>query len=204
MAETADPSVPFSDQLEEWLSSDDEKTLGRLTEVFAEKSFAVLIMILMFLPALPVPTGGVTNLFEIVALVVALQLVLGLRAVWLPRSWARRPLGDAVTDRGLPFILRRVRWFERFARPRFDRLIGSRAALRVLGVVLVAFVVSSAVAPPFSGLDTLPALGAVVVSLGIILEDVIVGGIGSTIGVAGAALLLVLGATAVRVVGEVF
>ena len=35
---------PFSDQLEQWLASDEPKTLGRLGEVFAEKGFAVLIL----------------------------------------------------------------------------------------------------------------------------------------------------------------
>jgi hypothetical protein len=52
----------FSDELERWLESDDAKTLGRVNDVFRAKAFAVTILLLMFLPALPLPTGGVNLL----------------------------------------------------------------------------------------------------------------------------------------------
>lgn len=73
----ADPT--FTDELEHWLRGDDPKTLGSLAEVFAEKSFAVTILLLMFVPALPLPTGGVTHVFEGIAVVIAAQMVLGRR-----------------------------------------------------------------------------------------------------------------------------
>jgi len=41
---------PFSDELEEWLRSDQPKTIGALEDVFKEKTFAVAILLLMFLP----------------------------------------------------------------------------------------------------------------------------------------------------------
>src|SRR5215207_8367507 len=59
-----DDDAPFSVQLEGWLEADRPKTLGELDELFGEKSFAVTIMFLMFLPALPLPTGGITHVFE--------------------------------------------------------------------------------------------------------------------------------------------
>src|SRR5215510_4059450 len=43
---------PFSVQLERWLSTDEHKTLGDLERVFGEKTFAVLVLVLMFVPAL--------------------------------------------------------------------------------------------------------------------------------------------------------
>ena len=67
----------FSDQLEQWLGSDDPKTLGTMGDVFAEKSFAVTIMLLMFVPALPLPTGGITHVFEVIVVVLAAQMVIG-------------------------------------------------------------------------------------------------------------------------------
>ena len=47
----------FSDELEAWLKSDGPKTLGELGETFGEKSFAVTILLLMFVPAAPVADG---------------------------------------------------------------------------------------------------------------------------------------------------
>jgi hypothetical protein len=38
----------------------------------------------MALPALPLPTGGATHVLEAVTMLVALQLVVGRRCIWLP------------------------------------------------------------------------------------------------------------------------
>ena len=46
---------------------------------------------------------------------------------------------------------------------------------------------------PFSGLDTLPALGVVVVSVGVLLEDFAIVSLGLFVGVAGIALEIALG-----------
>ena len=153
----------FSDQLERWLESDEPKTLGTMGDVFAEKSFAVTILLLMFVPALPLPTGGITHVFEVITVLLAAQMVLGRRTIWLPKRWQRRELGATLTGKAIPFIVRRVRWFERFSHPRAAALFNQRWFLRFLGLELMAFAIAAAgIAPPFSGLDTLPALGAVV------------------------------------------
>ena len=60
------------------------------------------------------------------------------------------------------------------------------------------------VAPPFSGLDTLPALGGVAIALSIILEDVLILAIGTGIAGGGIALIITLGAAAAKFVKELF
>src|SRR6266542_379672 len=65
----------LSDQLDRWLLTDAEKTLGSLIELFGEKSFAILFVLLLALPALPLPTGGATHVLEVIAMLVALQLI---------------------------------------------------------------------------------------------------------------------------------
>ena len=105
----------FSDQLEDWLRGDGPKTLGGLGDVFAEKAFATTILLLMFVPALPLPTGGLTHLFEAIAVVVAAQMVLGRRTLWLPERWKRRPLGELTVRQPIPFMIRTLRRFERIS-----------------------------------------------------------------------------------------
>ncbi len=196
--------MAFSDVLEGWLGSDEPKTVGALGSVFAEKSFAVAIMLLMFLPATPLPTGGITHVFELIAVLLASQMVLGRRTIWLPERWRDRPLGAAATDKAIPFIVRWVRRVERFSRPRGVWVFRHRLTLRLLGLLLIGFAVAAALAPPFSGLDTLPALGAVGVTLAIILDDLVVLAIGTVIGAAGIALILTVGATLLHVVRGLF
>jgi hypothetical protein len=192
----------FSDQLERWLQNDEPKTLGTMGAVFAEKSFAVTILLLMFVPSLPLPTGGITHVFEVIVVLLTAQMIVGRRTIWLPKRWQQRELGKTLTGKAIPFIVRRVRWFERFSHPRAAALFNQRWFLRILGLELMAFAIGAAVAPPFSGLDTLPALGAVVVSLAIILEDVVVLGVGTVIGLGGIALIVTIGAALARLVKD--
>ena len=200
----SDSGRPFSDELEAWLRSDETKTLGAMGDVFEERGFAVAILLLMFVPALPLPTGGISHVFEAIAILLAAQMVLGRRTVWLPDRWRRRELGPATTDRAIPFIIRWIRRVERISRPRGTWLFERTSVRRVLGLLLIAFAVAAAVAPPFSGLDTLPAMGAVGVALAIILEDVVVLAIGAVLGAVGIALIVTLGAALVHLVEGVF
>jgi hypothetical protein len=194
-----DGSEPFSSELERWLRSDAEKTLRSLTTVFAERSFAVAILLLMFVPALPLPTGGVTHLFEAVTILLALQMVFGRTTVWLPERLRDRPLGATTTDRAIPFMLKWVRRAERISRPRGRWLFQRALMLRFCGLLLIGFALAAALAPPFSGLDTLPAMGAIAVALAILLEDVLILAIGVVLGATGVALIVTIGAAIARI-----
>ena len=55
-----------------------------ISAVSSEKSFAVTILFLMFFPALPLPTGGVTHVFEVITVLLAVEMVIGARSIWLP------------------------------------------------------------------------------------------------------------------------
>ncbi len=192
--------MAFSDQLERWLRGNGPKTLGALSTVFAEKAFAVTILLLMFPAALPLPTGGITHLFEAITVVLAAQMVLGRRTLWLPERWKVRPLGPVTTDRAIPFMLRLIRRFERFSKPRAATLFTHRWTTRLCGVLIGGLATAAALAPPFSGLDTLPALGAVVICLAVILGDAVVLGVGVLIGAGGTVVILTVGAAIVRLV----
>ncbi len=195
---------PFSDELESWLKSDGEKTLGSMGEVFAERSFAVTILLLMILPATPLPTGGITHVFEVITVLLGLELVIGRKTIWLPARFQRRKLGAMTTEKAVPFIVKRIRQVERFSRPRGVRLFKNGLTLRLIGLVVIVFAVAAALAPPFSGLDTLPALGAVVIALSIILTDVVVLAVGIALGTGGIVLILTVGAALYRGVKSLF
>jgi hypothetical protein len=194
----------FSDELEGWLAEDPHKTFGEMVDVFEERGFAVAVVMGLGIPALPLPTGGVSHAFELLALVAAGQLVLGRETLWLPERLRRRELGPVLGEKALPFLVRRIRWLESHARPRGARLLDNRWFLRLVGLVLVALTVASAAAPPFSGLDTLPALGGVLVALALLLGDLLVFAVGVVVGTGGVALTIALGAAAARFIRGLF
>jgi hypothetical protein len=184
----------FSDRVEGWLRGAGPHTLGALGDVFGDKGFAVTIMLLMSLPALPLPTGGISHVLELIALIGSLQTVLGRTTVWLPRALRDRELPSVIVERAVPFVVKRVQWFEQRSRQRLPKLFRNTWILRVLGLVISVFTVAAALSPPFSGLDTLPSLGVVIVSLAIILEDAMFLALGVVVGTAGIALIVAVGA----------
>jgi hypothetical protein len=192
----------LSDDLEAWLTADGDKTLGSLFDAFGEKSFAVLFVLLLAVPALPLPTGGATHVFELVVVIVAAQLVLGREVVWLPRRWRGLDLAGGSKERFVSRLLRVIRWLERFSRPRARFLFGHRLTNVGFGLSIIALSAAAFVAPPFSGLDTLPSLGGVLVALGVLLEDGLIVIAGLVVGAAGATLELVLGKAAVGGIGK--
>jgi hypothetical protein len=65
-------------------------------------------------------------------------------------------------------------------------------------------VVTAFVAPPFTGLDTVPSIGVVLISLGVLLEDPILGGIGFAVGAAGVLIVFLLGREVVDLIRGLF
>ena len=183
----------FSDQLEEWLNSKGTKTVSQLGDVFGRHSFAITIVVLMFLPALPIPTGGITHIFEIISMVLALEMAVGMQTIWLPDFAKKIKLGKRTMRTALPFMMRRIRWFEHYSRPRYSNLLEKKATGMIVGFLMFGFSLAAFLAPPFSGLDTLPALGVVALALSLILGDVAVLLIGVSIGIFGIFLELTLG-----------
>jgi hypothetical protein len=196
--QTSSDGVRFSDELERWLARDPHKTFGEMVDVFGERGFAVGVVLSLSVPALPLPTGGVSHALEVIAALVAVQMVLGRATLWLPRRLRARELGPALAGKALPFIVRCVRWLERHTHPRGTVLLRNRWFLRLLGLVLLALTLAAGLAPPFSGLDTLPALGAVLIALAILLEDLVLLVVGALIGTGGVALIITIGTALAR------
>ena len=104
--------------MQRWLDGDGDKTVDGLVSLFGRNSFALLFVILLGVPALPLPTGGVTHVFEVIAVLLALQLVLGRDDIWLPKRWRGLQLAGASQQKFLSGLLKVIRWLERFTRPR--------------------------------------------------------------------------------------
>jgi len=197
----ADPEK-VSEQLERWLRIDGDKTVGSLIDLFEEKSFAILFVLLLGVPALPLPTGGVTHVFELIAVLLALQLIIGREQIWLPQRWRKLDLAGEKQQRFLTGLLKMIRRLERHSRPHLRFLFDHRLSNIVFGLLVIGGTAGAFLAPPFTGLDTLPALGVVLLSLGVLLEDLLVVIAAIVVGVVGIALEVVLGSAALNALGN--
>jgi len=194
----------FSTRLESWLKNRTPKTLDRLNKVFAEKSIAIIVFVLMFLPALPLPTGGVSHVFEIVALLLSVQLVIGRRTIWFPQRWAQKRITGLGEKKTVLYMLRFLHWLEKFSRPRGMRALRSRAGLMFAGLMMSIYSLGAFLAPPFSGLDTLPAMGACLIALSLVLDDVAIFFIGTIVGALGLVVTVGVGAVVVNMLKDLF
>ena len=219
MSQSSPPAVPVlsvgadqppaepekvSDELERWVGGDGEKTLGSLIELFGEKSFAIVFVLLLGVPALPLPTGGATHVFEIIAVLLALELVAGRDEIWLPQRWRKLELAGPKQQRFISGLMKMIRRLERVSRPRLRFLFDHRLSNIVFGLLVIGGSVAAFFAPPFTGLDTLPALGVVLLSLGVLLKDILVVVVALLVGVAGVVLEIALGSAAINGIGKLF
>jgi len=193
-----------SRKLDRWLEGEGAKTLGSLVDLFGEKSFAILFILLLGVPALPIPTGGATHVFEAIAALLAFELIAGVEQIWLPQRWRDLHLAGGMRGRFIAGLMRMIRRLEQSSRPRGRFLFDHRLTSIVFGLLVVFGSAGAFFAPPFTGLDTLPALGVVLLSLGVLLEDFAVVVLGLVIGAAGIVLELALGKAVIDGIGNLF
>jgi hypothetical protein len=197
-------TASVSADLRRWLDGDGEKTLGSLVQMFGTRSFALLFVLLLGVPALPLPTGGATHVFEVIAMLLALQLVVGRDRIWLPQRWWRLELAGDRQQRFLASLMRLIGRLERISRPRLRFLFDHRLSNSIFGLLVLGGSLAAFLAPPFTGLDTLPSLGVVLLSLGFLLEDFLVVIAALIAGVSGVVLEIVLGSAALHGVENLF
>jgi hypothetical protein len=197
---SADDAPPqrIGDELAGWLSGEGKQTLGSLVELFGERSFAVLFIFLLGVPALPLPTGGATHVFELIAILLALESIVGRTSIWLPERWRRLELAGPKQQRFITVLMKVIRRIEHFSRPRLRFVFGHRASNIAFGLLVIVGSLAAFLAPPFTGLDTLPALGVVLISLGVLLEDILIVVFGLAVMTIGITLEAVLGGAAIH------
>jgi hypothetical protein len=76
----------------------------------------------------------------------------------------------------------------------WDRLFEHRVTRSAFGALVFGLTLSAFLAPAFSGRDTLPSLGVVVIGLGVLMRDLLV----ALLGAIGVATILVIGNLAVE------
>ncbi|WP_106419934.1 exopolysaccharide biosynthesis protein [Salinicola tamaricis] len=150
---------------------DDTITLSDIVETFNARGFGPVVLIPGLIALLP--TGGVPGVPSLCGIFIALmaiQLVLGRRAPWLPRRLAQRGISHdrwhRITARAKPWTRR----IDRLLQPRLTWLLGSLTQrLLALLMTLLGLSMMPLELLPFAA--ALPALAIVVMALGLTAGD---------------------------------
>lgn len=144
--------------------------------VLRDRAFALLVVLLGLPNCLPMPPP-IPLVCGLLLALVALQIIAGLPAPWLPQVLLRRSIASSDVDRAVNRATPIFRRLERFSRPRMA-IFDSFLAMRMMGVLVLILALGLLFAPPFVG--QIPIGFAVcLVGLGLVERDglVVIGGL---------------------------
>ena len=155
-------------QLQAALHGGGALTVGAMLHLFGVRGFAFFLFVLALMNMVIFMLPGLSILFGLPMVILAVQMVLGLRTPIFPRFIRHRTVRRDVLSRGLALGIRGMQKTEYLLRPRF--LILSGPHLDRLHSML-ALVLSMMVVLPIPFLNLPPSLGVVVLALGLMQRD---------------------------------
>lgn len=176
-------------------------TLANLVKHLKEKSFAIIVLLLLLPSALPIPTGGLTNVFELIALFIALQMITRRPFLWLPQKLIHMELKWASDQRFVSAVTKYLQVFEKYLRPRFALVMRNPAFDVFAGIALFLGILGALTAPWFTGLDTLPSIGVVVMALALVSEDLVMFVLGLVCALIGLTLVVLVWMFGIGILG---
>jgi hypothetical protein len=150
-------------------------TVRDIMAVLQDRAFALLIVLLGLPNCLPMPPP-IPLVCGLLLALVAIQIIFGREAPWLPSQLLNRSLARTDVERAVARAMPAFRKLERFSRPRMT-FLDTPLAMRVMGAVVLIMALGLLFAPPFVGQIPL-GLAVCLVGLGLVERDglVIVGG----------------------------
>jgi hypothetical protein len=151
-------------------------TVREIMAVLQDRAFALLIVLLGLPNCLPMPPP-IPLVCGLLLALVAIQIVFGREAPWLPRHLMNRSVARTDVERAVGRAVPAFRRLERISRPRMT-FLDTPLAMRLMGAVILILSLGLLFAPPFVGQIPL-GLAVCLVGLGLVERDglVVVGGL---------------------------
>ena len=151
-------------------------TVREIMAVLQDRAFALLIVLLGLPNCLPMPPP-IPLVCGLLLALVAVQIVFGREAPWLPRQLMNRSMARTDVERAVGRAVPVFRRLERISRPRMT-FLDTPIAMRLMGAVILVLSLGLLFAPPFVGQIPL-GLAVCLVGLGLVERDgfVVVGGL---------------------------
>ena len=168
--EDASQALPLGETLQELLNANDERglSINEITCAVGEKGFGLLLIVLSLPSALPIPAPGYSTPFGVAMALIALQMICGREAIWLPQGLDTIRIKPKLARTMLGTASKFLSKIERCIRPR-QKWIRGRT-----GQVSLAFVVlnmACLMMLPIPLTNTFPAMVIFMIGVGISEED---------------------------------
>lgn len=165
-------------------------TIGEIKNALHERGFGILMAIAAIPLCLPVPVPpGYTTLFSIPLFIFSVQMVLGMRAPWLPEWIEKKVVKRADLEK---IVTKATPWLQKIETRMHPRMtyISVHTWERIIGIFSFVFAVS--IALPIPGTNFPPGWGILVMSLGLLSRDGVMILIGMIIGTIGIGITMII------------
>ncbi len=144
-------------------------TLADILQLAGERTFGFLFVLLALPSALPLPAAGYSTPFGLVLFLLAIQLMSGRKAPWLPDKIMYRPL-ELKTVQG--FLKAGMPWLQKLeviCRPRLTFICTGLSGRIIIGLGISLMAISMMI--PIPGTNTLPAMAVFLTGFGLLDDD---------------------------------
>jgi hypothetical protein len=159
--------------------------IADLRDAMGDRAFGALLFVFAVPNVLTVGAPGVSTVLGAPLLFLALQMVLGLDAPWIPGFVARRSMRQQSFARAAGVAVPWIRRVERLLRPRLG-IIARGPVERLIGVVCAILAVVLMLPIPFGNLP--PAVAICILALAMLEED----GLATLVGLVAAGVAIVI------------
>jgi hypothetical protein len=145
-----DPGIADLQQLLERIRNaagdSNQVSLRAITEQLGSRSFGPFLLLAGLVTLAPIigDVPGVPTLMAIIVLLVAAQLLIGRRELWLPRWLLERSVARGKVDKALLWMRRPARFIDRLLRPRLSMFVNGPG----IYAITIACIVIAAATPP--------------------------------------------------------
>lgn len=151
---------------------DGHTSVGELLKDFYENGLLLMILFFALPVAIPLPyPPGFTTIIGIPLILLSVQMLLGFRHVFLPKTISRYKISNNVLITISNKVVPILRWIENYIKPRysFAQFIYCE---QIIGFISLICAISVAIPLPLT--NSIPALGIAVMALGLLNRDGIV------------------------------
>lgn len=143
-------------------------TLNEVLLSLHEKSFAIMLILLTMVSALPIPAVGYSTPFGIIISVIGFQLILQKKTLHLPSRFGNKELTTVSLFRHSRWIHRVFSFIERFLRPRLTFMFAPPFSTLTS---LLIFLAGASMIIPLPGTNTVPSLSILLMAIGMLDDD---------------------------------
>lgn len=145
-------------------------TYGAIVDEIGQHGIAVILILFALPSALPIPAAGYSTILSIPLFLIGYRLLAGYDTIWLPEKLRQRAFVPKSFSRKLVgAMLRMIRFFENFTKPRLSWLTGATVTRSLLGILILGLAASMAL--PIPGTNTAPAFGIFLIGFALLEED---------------------------------